>query len=164
MMSDDPIKDALKMMPYGFYLITSASGGDTNAMAANWLTQVSFEPRLVALGLQKTAYTHGLVEKGGSFAINVLRSEDVEKIKPFTKSRAKSPEKMKEASFDTGPETGSPVMQGAAAVIECRVKQIVDLGGDHDIVVGEVVGAQVFTEGQPEESLKLTDLGWSYAG
>jgi flavin reductase (DIM6/NTAB) family NADH-FMN oxidoreductase RutF len=48
-MSDDKMKDALRMMPYGFYAITSKSGDDVNGMVANWVTQVSFEPRLLAL-------------------------------------------------------------------------------------------------------------------
>jgi flavin reductase (DIM6/NTAB) family NADH-FMN oxidoreductase RutF len=163
-MSEDPIKDALKMMPYGFYAITSHSGDDVNAMSANWLTQVSFEPRLVALGLQKDCYTHGLVESGRVFAINIFRAEDQERIKPFTKSRAKNPDKMKEASFEPAPETGCPILEGAAAVIECRVHQIVDTGGDHDIIVGEVVAAQVFKPGDKGDSLTLMDIGWSYAG
>ena len=51
-MSDDSIKDALNLMPYGFYSITSRNGDDVNIMVANWVSQVSFEPRLVAIGLE----------------------------------------------------------------------------------------------------------------
>ena len=53
-MSDDSIKDALRLVPYGFYAITSRNGDDMNAMVANWVSQVSFDPRLVAVGLQKS--------------------------------------------------------------------------------------------------------------
>ena len=77
-MSTDSIKTALKLMPYGFYALTSRNGDDVNIMVANWITQVSFEPRLVAIGLQKTSYTHGVVEKGGVFAINIFMKEDAE--------------------------------------------------------------------------------------
>lgn len=163
-MSEDAIKTALKMMPYGFYGITSKAGDDVNAMVANWITQSSFEPRQIALGLQKTCYTHGLVEKGRVFAVNLFRAEDVDHLKPFTKGRSKNPDKMKEASFEPAPETGCPVLEGAAAVIECNLVEIFDTGGDHDLVVGEVVGAQVLKEGEVGEMLTLTDLGWSYAG
>jgi flavin reductase (DIM6/NTAB) family NADH-FMN oxidoreductase RutF len=163
-MSDEAIKEALKMMPYGFYSITSKAGDDVNAMVANWITQSSFEPRQIALGLQKTCYTHGLVEQGRVFAVNIFRSEDADHIKPFTKGRAKNPDKMKEANFERAQETGCPVLEGAAAVIECKVVDIVDSGGDHDIVVGEVVGAEIFKAGEVGDTLTLTDLGWSYAG
>lgn len=163
-MSEESIKEALKMMPYGFYSITSKAGDDVNAMVANWITQASFEPRLLVLGLQKTAYTHELVEQGRVFAVNIFREQDADYIKPFTKGRAKNPDKMRDAKYESAPETGCPVLEGAAALIECKVVDIFDTGGDHDLVVGEVVGAQVFKTGGVEDTLTLTDLGWSYAG
>jgi flavin reductase (DIM6/NTAB) family NADH-FMN oxidoreductase RutF len=163
-MSEERIMEALKMMPYGFYGITSKAGEDVNAMVANWITQASFEPRLLALGLQKTSYTHGLVEKGRVFAVNIFREEDADYLKPFTKGRSKNPEKMMEAKYEAALETGCPVLEGAAAVIECRVVDIFDAGGDHDLIIGEVVGVQVFKDGGVGDTLTLTDLGWSYAG
>lgn len=163
-MSEDLVKAALKMMPYGFYSITSRAGDEVNAMVANWVTQVSFTPRQLALGLQKTCYTHGLIEQGEVFALNIFRKEDSEVIKPFTKGRAKNPDKMQEASYTPAPGTGCPVLEGSAAYVECRLVRIVDTGGDHDIVIGEVIGAGVSTPGGADETLTLPDLGWSYAG
>lgn len=63
-MSDDKIRDVLRMMPYGFYSITSRRGDEVNAMVANWITQSSFEPQLVTLALQKTSYSYGLITEG----------------------------------------------------------------------------------------------------
>ena len=163
-MSDDKVKDALQMMPYGFYSITSCTSDDANAMVANWVMQASFTPRLIALGLQKTCYTHSLLEEGGSFAVNIFSQEDSEAIMPFTKGRSKNPDKMKDASYTQAPLTGCPVLDGAAAYVECRVVQIVDVGGDHDIVVGEVLGGDVIKELESTEVLTLPKLGWSYAG
>jgi len=163
-MADDPIKQALRMLPYGFYSITSCTEDDANAMVANWITQVSFEPRLVAVGLQKTSYTHGLIEQGGKFAINIVREEDADLIKPLTKGREKNPDKMKEIAHSPAPKTGCPILEGVAAYLECEVVDLIDVGGDHDILVGEVVGAEVMKPGEPEEMLSLPDLGWSYAG
>ena len=54
-MSDDKIKDALKMMPYGFYSFTTKNGDDVNAMVVNWVSQMSYEPRLIAVGIQNPA-------------------------------------------------------------------------------------------------------------
>lgn len=163
-MSDDKAKEALRMMPYGFYSITSCTEDDANAMVANWVTQASFEPRLIAMGLQKGCYTHGLIENGASFAVNIFRAEDSDALTPFTKGRSKAPDKMEEASYSDAPVTGCPVLEGAAAYIECRVVELVDVGGDHDVLVGEVVGGDVMKPGEASESLTLPDLGWSYAG
>ncbi|MDX1616585.1 MAG: flavin reductase family protein [Candidatus Promineifilaceae bacterium] len=164
-MPNDAIKDALKLMPYGFYSVTSRAGDDVNAMVANWLTQVSFDPRRVALGLQKTCYTHGLVEKSGVFALNIFHEDDEELLMPFTKGRSKRPDKMDEAEFTPAPETGCPILDGAAAYLEFKVVEIVDFGGDHDIILAEPVGAGVLNEDvEVEEILTLPKLGWSYAG
>ncbi len=163
-MSDDLIKNALRMMPYGFYAISSRSEGDDNAMVANWVMQTSFEPRQLTLGLQKTSYTHELIAKSSVFCLNIFNKEDVEALKPFMKGRSKNPDKMKGTAYSAAPETGSPVLEGSAAYIECRVLQIVDTGGDHDLVVGAVVGGGVSKPGEAGDTLSLPELGWSYAG
>ena len=58
----------------------------------------------------------------------------------------------------------SPVLDGAAAFLECKVVQMVDVGGDHDILVGEVISAEILKPGEVGDTLTLPDLGWSYAG
>ena len=163
-MSDDAIKDALRMMPYGFYAFTTVSGDDCNAMVVNWVSQMSYSPRLLAVGIQKTCHSHGLVSDGGVFGLNLFLQADSDAIMGLTKGRAKNPDKMNEAQFSAAPQTGVPVLEGAAAYIECKVTQIVDVGGDHDIVVGEAINAAVLKEGAPPDVLSLTQLGWSYAG
>lgn len=163
-MSDDKIKDALRMMPYGFYAFTTKSGDDANAMVVNWVSQMSYSPRLIAVGIQKTCYSYGLVSAGRVFGLNLFLEVDQGAIMGVTKGRARNPDKMKEADYRAAPQTGAPILEGAAAYIECKVVEIVDLGGDHDIVVGEAVNADVIKEGSPADVLSLTKLGWSYAG
>jgi flavin reductase (DIM6/NTAB) family NADH-FMN oxidoreductase RutF len=71
---------------------------------------------------------------------------------------------MEDARFSKAPITGCPVLEGAAAYVECEVLDILDVGGDHDLVVGRIVGAGVQKEGEVGDTLSLPDLGWSYAG
>jgi len=163
-MSDDIIKDVLRRLPYGFYGVTSKYGKDENAMVLTWMTQVSFEPRLIAIAVQKTSYSYQLIEKGKVFALNIFNFEDAESIKPVTKGRSKNPDKMEDLKYTSGVETGCPILDGAAAYLECRVKTIQDIGGDHNIVIGEIVGAGVVKAGSVEDTLSLPRLGWSYAG
>ena len=163
-MTDDQIKDALRMMPYGFYAIGSRSDNDTNIMVANWVMQTSFEPRQVTLGLAKSAHTHQVIAAGRVFSVNIFHQADADLIKGFTKSREKNPDKVADAHYTPGPQTGCPIIEGVAAYLECRVVNMFDSGGDHDLVVGEVVGAGVNKAGEASETLTLPDLGWSYAG
>lgn len=163
-MSDDPIKDALRMIPYGFYAITTNTEDDENIMVANWLTQASMEPRMLVLGLATNAYSYGLVEESGVFTVNIFSEENADILKQFTKGRAKDPDKVEKAEFERAPETGCPVLEGASAYIECRVKEIVETGGDHNVVIADVINADVRERHEPEKTLSLPDLGWSYAG
>jgi len=163
-MSDDPIKEALNRIPYGFYSLTSHFEDDANAMVFNWFSQVSFSPRLVAVGLAKKAYTYELINKSGIFAVNIFNKEDQDTLTLFSKARAKQPDKMKNAVYTPGPRTGCPILEGAAAYLECKIVQMVDAGGDHDILVGEVINAGILKPGDVNDTLSLPYVGWSYAG
>lgn len=163
-MTDAPISDALKMIPYGFYALSSHADDDDNIMVFNWFTQASFAPQLVAVGLQKTSHSYGLVEKSKVFAVNIFRIEDQDAIKPFTKSRAKNPDKMTNVEFTRGQRTDCPILPEAAAYLECKVVGKLETGGDHDLILGEVVNAEVRKAGGASETLSLPDLGWNYAG
>ncbi len=163
-MSEDAVKTALRLMPYGFYAITTRTGDTENAMVANWVMQSSFEPRMLTIALAKSAYTHALVQTGGVFAVNIFYRADEEIIKRLTKGHAKDPDKLQKISYTPAPVTGCPVIDGAAAVLECRVTQLAEVGGDHDLLVGAVVGGAVFKAGSVGDTLTLTALGWSYAG
>jgi flavin reductase (DIM6/NTAB) family NADH-FMN oxidoreductase RutF len=163
-MSEDTIQAALKRMPYGFYAITSTASGESNAMVANWVMQSSFSPRMLTLALKKGSYTQGLIETGRVFTVNLFLESDFEALRPYTKGRAKNPDKMAQAVFTPAPVTGCLVLQGAAAFLECEVAAIHDDGGDHILVVGLVVGGDVLKEGEVGDTLTLPKIGWSYAG
>ncbi len=164
MMAEDSIRDALNMIPYGFYAIGSRNGDDVNLMVVNWLTQSSFAPRQVAFGLSQTAVTHGIIAAGKVFSVNILDRGDADLITGLTKSRAKYPDKVRDADTTPGPQTGCPLLSGAAAWLECRVVASVDSGGDHDVIVGEVIGAGVNRAGKSDATLTLETIGWSYSG
>jgi flavin reductase (DIM6/NTAB) family NADH-FMN oxidoreductase RutF len=163
-MSDDPIKDVLNRIPYGFYSLTSNYDGDTNAMVCNWFSQVSFTPRLVEIGLSRTAYTYQLIEKSDFFAVNVFNADDRDYLTRLTKGRAKQPDKMDRVNYELGPVSNCPILEGAAAFLECRIVDLINIGGDHDLLIGEVINAAVLKPGEVEDTLTLLDLGWSYAG
>jgi len=71
---------------------------------------------------------------------------------------------MEEIKYSLDSVTGAPLLEDAAAYLECKVVNIQDVGGDHNIIVGEVVGAGINKAGEVENTLSLTKIGWSYAG
>ena len=59
-MNEDAKKTALRMIPYGMYILTAKAkeGQDVSAATVNWLTQTSFSPPLVAVGVKADSGAH----------------------------------------------------------------------------------------------------------
>jgi len=75
------ISDVMEQLPYGLYIIGSRSPeGEPNAMMADWVMQVSFEPRLVAVAFEKDAHTLENIRTDRVFTVNML-SADSESMK-----------------------------------------------------------------------------------
>jgi len=98
------------------------------------------------------------------FALNLFNKEEFSEIKKYTTCRSKNPDKMKNIKFSKGHETGCPILPESSAFLECRVQTILDNGGDHDIIIGEIVAGGNNKPGGMADTLTLTDLGWNYAG
>src|SRR3954453_22690405 len=58
-------KTVLRLFPYGLYAVTATDGAVASGMTANWLTQVSFEPPLVAVAVERDARTLALIRAAG---------------------------------------------------------------------------------------------------
>jgi flavin reductase (DIM6/NTAB) family NADH-FMN oxidoreductase RutF len=66
-------KTTLRMIPYGLYVLTAASkDGRISAGTVNFVTQASFEPPLVVVGVKTDSAGHALIKETKAFALNVL--------------------------------------------------------------------------------------------
>ena len=72
-MNADAKKTTLRMIPYGIYVLTCDDGaGNVGAATVNWVTQASFQPPLVAVGVKADSGAHAVIKEAGAFALNVL--------------------------------------------------------------------------------------------
>lgn len=163
-MTRDTETKVLRRLSYGIYGLTSRKENDVNAMVITWITQISFDPRLLGIVIQKTAHSFKLIIESGVFVINIFNREDAELIKPIAKSRVKNPEKMKGIKFNSSPKVGCPILDGAAGYLECKVVDVLDFGGDHNLVIGEILNGDELKVGEASDTLLVSDLGWNYAG
>ena len=154
-------KTALRMIPYGLYVLT-ADGGDGELAAAtvNWVTQVSFEPPLVAVGVKVDSGTFAAIKKSKAFALNVLGKGQHSLAFTFFKPAVAQGESISGEKFHRG-ATGSPILASTPAFVDCKVVEIIERG-DHAVAIGEVVDAGVAQAptGRPDDAtLWLKDLG-----
>jgi len=125
--------------PSGIVVVSATLDGVPHIMTVSAFTSVSLDPLLVLFCAEKIARFHDAVLAAGSWAVSVL-DEDSEKISRWLSTRGRPlAGQLDEASHHPGPLTGAPILDRALSALECRTTAVHD-GGDHSIVVGEVIG------------------------
>ncbi len=71
-------KQVLRTFTYGLYAVSCANEGEVNVFTANWLTQVSFQPPLLAVSVENISKSLPMILRSRKFTVNVLRSGDRE--------------------------------------------------------------------------------------
>jgi flavin reductase (DIM6/NTAB) family NADH-FMN oxidoreductase RutF len=154
-------KTALRMIPYGLYVLTAAhKDGRVAAATVNWVTQASFEPPLVAVGVKTDSHGHALIKETKAFALNVLGKGQQALAFTFFKPAEVKGDTISGEPFRAG-TTGAPILASAPAFVECSLETTVERG-DHSIFVGKVVEAGVAKtpEGRADDAtLWLKELG-----
>ncbi|MDE0654832.1 MAG: flavin reductase family protein [bacterium] len=129
--------------PTGVTVVTARSDDGPVGLAIGSFGSVSLDPPLVMFCPGKSSSSWPAIEASGSFCVNVL-AEDQATVSSLFAGR--DPDKFADVSWGTR-ATGSPVIEGCLAWIDCTI-EVVHEAGDHWIVVGRVVDLGV---GRPDE-------------
>lgn len=154
-------KQVLRLFTYGLYAISCAEGNEVNAFTANWLTQVSFEPPLIALSIENDAKSLPIILRSRQLAINVFRHDDasIKLSGHLGKSAIKHPDKLQGLSYERRPDN-YVILHDCLGWSACEVQQVIPTG-DSTLVVAQVVDVGLLREGQP---LTMAAAGFRHAG
>lgn len=133
-------------------------GDEINGMIASWITQVSYDPPMVLIGVHPSRYTHHMLQSVGKFTLNLLAQGQEDLVAQFKLKGGARDEKILGLKTGEG-ENEQPYLKDCAAVLECTVIQSYDMG-DHTLFIGEVTNAGV-SEKKP---LTTISLGKGYLG
>lgn len=152
-------------MPSGLYVIGSRGKAQTdrNLMTANWVSQLSFDPKWVGVGVEHTALTHRLIEEGECFTVCLVSREDRAIVRKFTKP----------VEVDTAAQTlngfpiiervtGAPILAQSVAFLDCAVRDRLE-AGEHTFFAGEVVDCG-FLADEDTPILQMDDTRMNYGG
>ncbi len=160
-MDDNAKKTALRMIPYGIYVLTAEdSDGQVGSATVNWVTQTSFAPPMVVVGVKADSGAYAILKSAGHFALNMLGKGQQGLAFAFFKPAERDGHTISGEPFRSG-SSGAPLLLNAQASVECKVVEIVEKG-DHHIVIGEVIDATITHEPKKrpdEEILEMKDLG-----
>ena len=110
--------------------------GEPRGFTASGMSSLSLNPRLLLVCVNTTSATLAAIQARGGFVVNILTDAQRELAQRFA-SRLEG--KFAGVAWQPG-STGDPVLTGALAHAECRIYRIYE-GGDHVIILGEVVAA-----------------------
>ena len=136
-MDEDKKKSTLRMIPYGIYVMTAKDvDGNVGARTVNWVTQTSFDPPLVAIGVKIDSELYARVKAAGQFALNLLGKGQQRIAFGFFKPLEVDGNVISGEPVSYG-ANGAPLLDSAPAAIECVVAEVVELGDHHIVVVLE---------------------------
>ncbi len=152
-------KAALLMIPYGLYVLGTKDGAEIDAGTINWVTQCSFKPPLVAMGVKQDSKLYGMLASSRVFALSFLESGQKEIAFAFFRPIHVDRDMISGHHYELH-QTGAPVIATAAGWVEGRVVGEVAIG-DHSCVVGEVTNAGLKRD---TRLLTLEECGVKYGG
>lgn len=153
-------KQVLRLFTYGLYVVTAHDERDGDAaFLANWLTQASFDPPLVAVSVENDSHSIGIIRASGRFTVNVLETGQRELAGHFGRAHRNVGDKLASRAITRAPE-GDAVLPEALAWCTCHVTGSLP-AGDSTIFVGEVVDVALQRPGHP---LTMAEAGFRHAG
>ena len=152
-------KKVLRKITYGIYILAVEFKKHYSAATITWLSQASFEPPLLMIGLKKVSNTYRAVIESKKFSINLLNDSQKSMAASFFKDTKFEGGKLNGYDIEIG-KTGVPVFKNINAYFECEFLKIIE-GGDHDIIVAEIKNAENLVD---QVVLNLEDTGWKYGG
>ena len=152
-------KKALRMISYGLFVATSRDDSGPAAGTINWISQSSFTPPLIMVGIKADSALHRAITASRKFIVHVIAKDQKDLAAAFFKGAELSGDRLNGYRVETSTD-GIPLLVDPPAWFECRLVNDVR-GGDHTVFVAEVVEAGVRKDAEP---LTLRDTGFFYGG
>lgn len=141
-------RNALGSFATGITVITTRGEDHLFGMTANAFSSVSLDPPLVLVCVISGTTGEEMIRGNGIFAVNVLGADQEPVSRYFaSKDRPRGLDAFNEIPH-TVAATGSPILEGAAGFLDCRLHAAHE-AGDHVIFIGEVLALGVDQDVQP---------------
>lgn len=137
--------ELFRTLTTGVYVIGVGAPERRNGFTAAWVTQVSFDPLLLALSVNPDHASYPLLLESGAFAVSVLAEDQLDLARRFGTRSGRDADKLAGVGWRKG-ITAAPILTDALAYFDCRVVERVPVG-DHVLVIGRVVGGELLRAG-----------------
>jgi len=143
--STEQFREAVSRFATGLTVVTCVADGVDHAMTANSFVSVSLDPLLVLVSVERDTRFHEAVTAAGAWSASILPESDESAARWFATRGRPLPGQFDRFSHHRGTSGGAVLLDGALAALECRSWRTVP-AGDHDLLLGLVVGLEVPTD------------------
>ncbi|MDP4125931.1 MAG: flavin reductase [Bacillota bacterium] len=141
------IRQALYRISYGLYIITAQADGRDNGQCANTCFQITSDPARIAIGINKTNFTHELIQKSGKFGVSVLSQTGHDYARGFGYRSGRDVNKFESVAVHRG-QSGVLLLDDSLVTMEATVMGQLD-AGTHTLFLAEVTAGEILQEGDP---------------
>ena len=120
-MNEQTRKTALRMIPYGVYILTSKMNSEVSAATVTWVSQASFEPPMISVCIKRNSGSYKVIKKRGEFILHMLGTNQKELAATFIK-----PSELKNALISGEKyemKNDLPLLTAPPAYIRCHVER-----------------------------------------
>ena len=145
-----PLAKFYRLMNHGPVTLVSAKhNGVENAMSVAWACALDFDK--VSIVVASTAYTRGLIENSGYFAVQIPTVRQAELVLDMGESRHENPDKMRDVGRFYQDGFDVPLIKDCAAWIICQLIAEPHNQQTYALLIGKVLGAwaddRIFSHG-----------------
>jgi len=138
-----------RLIPAGVSVVAARGDPLTHAMTASSVTWVSQDPPMLLVCVSRETRMHGALTAAEGFSVSLLSHRQAHVSRHFaSRSRPTGQDQFNFLEWRPAPRSGSPLIVGALATIDC-LRHAVHPAGDHTIVVGHVVAVDAAQDDGP---------------
>ena len=146
-LNSEDLRAAMRAWSAGVTVVTASHEGNRHGMTVNSFTSISLNPALVTVSLQTSTRTHELVTQSRAFGLTMLSTGQSAISDLFAGRMPEVEDRFANLNVETL-VTGSPLIVGGLAWLDCRVVHTYD-AGMNTLFIAEVVAARGDGEGTP---------------
>jgi len=134
----DLFRSVMRRQASSVAVVTTAHGGSIHGMTATAFNSVCADPPTILIVINRSTRSHPIIGDSGVFVVNILGHDQHAIAERFA---GKLEDQFDGVEYRVG-ETSGPILDGAAAHLECRVVSRTEVE-THTLFIGRVVAGDV---------------------
>lgn len=148
MADEEKLTAALSKLQYTVGVACVGRGGVENGLTVGWMSQVSFDPPMVAFAVDRVHYSEEFLRSTKNFVLNLLPESGGKRLAAHFAHEAYAGEDKLKSVPSRAADSGAAILEDALAYLDCEVVSMHPTG-DHVLVIGKVEDGGVLREGAP---------------